>query len=74
MAVKPITNKQAVVKSSVNRASQTSTRSETTQGNRSHSVRPGKDFTKGFSVTLKDIDSAVLHHVKNIMKPVVIVS
>ena len=38
---------------------------------RSQSFRPGKDFTKNFSVTLKDIDTAVLSHVKNVMKPTI---
>ena len=70
MAVKPITNKQATVKENINRGKQRSFRN-TTVGNRAQSVTPGKDFTKGFSITLKDIDEAVINHMKNIMKPIV---
>jgi len=69
MAVKPITNKQALVNETVNRAKQLSTRSEKITGNRSKTLNPGKDFTKNFSVTLKDIDTSVLSFVKNVIKP-----
>ena len=56
MAVKPITNNQTVNKETINRASQISTRnSKFNQGNDRQTVNPGKDFTKGFTITLKDI-------------------
>jgi hypothetical protein len=40
-------------------------------GNRSRSVVPGKDFTKNYAVTLKDIDTSVLNHIKNVIRPTV---
>ena len=69
MAIKPITNKQVVATPNVKRAEQVSTRGETVRGNRGTTIVPGKDFTKNYSVTLKDIDTAVLGHIKNIIKP-----
>jgi len=70
MAVKPITNKHAVVTSNIDRSSQKSTKDTKVRGgNRSQTVTPGKDFTKGYAVTLRDIDTAVMNHIKNIMKP-----
>jgi len=69
MAIKPITNKQVVATPNVNRAKQVSTRGETIRGNRGTTIVPGKDFTKNYSVTLKDIDTAVLGHIKNIIRP-----
>ena len=68
MAVKPITNKQIV--SNPNRGKQTSTRNTTNRsGNSSRSYVPGLDITKGYSITLKDVDTAILSHVKKVMKP-----
>ena len=68
MAVKPITNKQIV--SNPNRGKQTSTRNTTNRsGNSSRSYVPGLDITKGYSITLKDIDTTILSHVKKVMKP-----
>ena len=68
MAVKPITNKQIV--SNPNRGKQTSTRNTTNRsGNSRKSIVPGLDITKGYSVTLKDVDTAILSHVKKVMKP-----
>ena len=47
MAVKPITNKHAVVTSQISRAEQKSTKDTKVRGgNRSKSVTPGKDFLK----------------------------
>ena len=69
MAIKPITNKQVVASPNVKRVNQVSTRNETIRGNRGTTIVPGKDFTKNYSVTLKDIDTAVLNHIKNIIKP-----
>jgi hypothetical protein len=71
MAVKPITNKQAVVPSNIDRSLQKSFKNDTAKGNRSISVNPGKDYTKNYSITLKDIDTTVMTHIKNIMKPTV---
>ena len=68
MAIKPITNKQIV--SNPNRGKQTSTRNTTNRsGNASRSYVPGLDITKGYSITLKDVDTAILSHVKKVMRP-----
>ena len=70
MAVNKITNKQTVNKETVNRATQTNMKSQKlNQGNSRLSVSPGKDYTKGFSITLKDIDIAILTHIKKVIKP-----
>ena len=71
MAVNKITNKQVVNKESINRANQVSTKNTTIRGNRETSIVPGNNFSENYSVTLKDIDTAILNHVKNVMKPAV---
>ena len=71
MAVNRITNKQVVNKETVNRANQVSTKNTTNRGNRETTIVPGNNLSNNYSVTLKDIDTSVLNHVKNIMKPVV---
>ena len=69
MAVKPITNKQVVVSSNINRGKQVSTRDKVVRGNRETTITPGRDFTNNYSVTLKDVDTAILGHIKNVIKP-----
>ena len=69
MAVKPITNKQVVSTANINRANQVSTKNIKDAGNRSKTFIPGKDYTKNYSITLKDIDSAILNYIKNVIKP-----
>ena len=69
MAISRITNKQTLNRESVNRGTQVSTKDNRVRGNREQSINPGKDFTKNFSVTLKDIDTSVMSHIKNVMKP-----
>ena len=70
MAVNPITNKQVVSKESINRAEQVSTRNSTQrQGNRAASVIPGIDYTKNYAITLKDVDTSIIHYIKNVLKP-----
>tara|TARA_R100000008_G_scaffold65121_1_gene42126 strand:+ start:248 stop:1111 length:864 start_codon:yes stop_codon:yes gene_type:complete len=69
MAVNRITNKHTLNRESVNRGTQISTKDNKVRGNREQSINPGKDFTKNFSVTLKDIDTTVMSHIKNVMKP-----
>ena len=71
MAVKPITNKNVVSKEKINRGKQISTRSQTDRGNSRENIVPGKDFSKGYAITLKDIDVAMVNHIKNVMKPTV---
>ena len=69
MAVKPITNKQVVASANINRAKQVSTKGIKDKGNRSKSYVPGANYTENYSVTLKDIDSAIINHVKYVIKP-----
>ena len=69
MAIKPITNENAGYESNVNRESQTSIRSE--KGNPKVVIKKpgGQNAGKGFSIGLKEIDTAVINHIRNIMKP-----
>jgi len=69
MAVNKITNKQVVNKESVNRAKQVSTKNSTIRGNRSTTIVPGNNYSENYAITLKDIDTSILNHVKNIIKP-----
>ena len=70
MAIKPVTNEGALNKSEVNRAEQTSIRSE--KGNARVVIKKGatgRDASRNFKVGLKDIDTAIIGHMNNIMKP-----
>ena len=69
MAIKPITNDNAGYESRTNRESQTSIRSE--KGNPKVVIKKpgGQNAGKGFSIGLKEIDTAVIKHIRNIMKP-----
>jgi len=69
MAVNKITNKGVVNKELVNRANEVSTKNTTIRGNRETTIIPGNNFADNYSITLKDVDTAVLNHVKNVMKP-----
>ena len=69
MAVNKITNKGVVNKELVNRANEVSTKATTIRGNRETTIIPGNNFADNYSITLKDVDTAVLNHVKNVMKP-----
>ena len=71
MAIKPVTNPNVLNKSEVSRGEQRSIRSE--KGNAKVTIKKpgGRDAGKGYSITLKDIDTAVINHIRNIMKPVV---
>ena len=70
MAVNPITNRQVVNKTTIDRSKQVSTRNSTQrQGNRADSVVPGLDYTKNYAITLKNIDTAVIQYIKNVLKP-----
>jgi hypothetical protein len=71
MAVKPITNKQVVNKETINRAHQVSTKNTTFRGNRETTIIPGNNLSDNYSITLKDVDTAILSHVKKVMKPIV---
>ena len=69
MAVKPITNPNPVEHESIDRSKQISER-ETKPArstNREQVVTPGKDFTKNYQIILKDLDGAIMSHVKGVM-------
>ena len=74
MAIKPVTNPNALNKSEVSRDEQRSIRSE--KGNAKVTIKKpgGRDAGKSYSITLKDIDTAVINHIRNIMNPVVMES
>ena len=69
MAIKPITNENAPNNSTINRAEQTSIRSE--KGNPKVVIKKpgGQNAGKGLSIGVQEIDTAVIKHVKNVMKP-----
>ena len=69
MAVKPITNQRLVNKENVNRAEQVSTKGDSVRGgNSKKSVVPGLDHNKNYAITLKDIDTSMMKHMKNVMR------
>ena len=69
MAIKPVTNQNALNKSQINREEQTSIRNE--KGNARVVIRKegGRDAGKAYAIGLKDIDVAIIGHMNNIMKP-----
>ena len=69
MAVKPITNKSVVASSGINRAKQVSTKNTKADGNNRKSFIPGADYSNNYAITLKDIDTAIMSHVKTVIKP-----
>ena len=72
MAVKPITNKQAVRNENINRAKQVSTRNlEASAGNSKRTVLPGKNLNKNYAITLKDVDTSIISHIKDVIRPVI---
>ncbi len=72
MAVKPITNKQAVVKEQTNRAEQRSFRNYKNRfSNKEQSIIPVKDFTKNYAITLKDVDTSIMNHIKHVISPAI---
>ena len=71
MAIKPITNTNVTNESTINRANQTSIRSE--KGNSKVVIKKGtgRNAGKGLSIGLTDIDTTVIRHMQNVMKPIV---
>ncbi len=71
MAIKPITNTNVTNESTINRAEQRSIRSE--KGNSKVVIKKGtgRNAGKGLSIGLTDIDTTVIRHMKNVMKPIV---
>ena len=72
MAIKQITNTNAEYESQINRAEQVSYRSE--KGNDRVVIKKpgGQNAGKGFQIGLKEIDTAIMSHMNNIMRPNVI--
>jgi len=69
MAVKPITNKQLVNKETVNRAEVVSAANTTPRSsNPKKSYNPGINFSKSYAMTLKDVDTAIINHIKHVMR------
>ena len=72
MAVKPILNRQVVSSKNIKREEQISQRNTSAKvGNREQTFVPGLNFDKNYAITLKDVDSAVLTHVKDVMRPTI---
>ena len=73
MAIKPITDRQLVDATTVDREKQTSQRNMTTRGggNDSKTIIPGIDLSKNYAITLKDVDTSIIKYIKNIIKPAV---
>ena len=71
MTIKPITNTNVTNESTINRAEQRSIRSE--KGNSKVVIKKGtgRNAGKGLSIGLTDIDTTVIRHMKNVMKPIV---
>ena len=70
MAGKPITNKQVVASSQINRGKQTTTKNiKDNSANRKQTFAPGINLSNNYAITLKDIDTAVIGHLKNIIRP-----
>ena len=69
MAVKPITNKQVVASSNINRGKQISTKNTNANGNSRKSFVPGINYSDNYAITLKDVDTAVMTHIKDVIKP-----
>ena len=70
MAIKPITNKQVVNPSNINRGKQVSTKAtKAGGGNRQQTFVPGTNYSNNYAITLKDIDTAIMSHVKTVIKP-----
>jgi hypothetical protein len=69
MAVKPITNQRLVNKETINRAEQVSTKDTSIRGgNSKKSVVPGLNYDKNYAITLKDIDTSIMKHMKSVMR------
>ena len=72
MAIKPITDRTLLDTTTVDRETQLSQRNANTRGgNKSQTVLPGLDLSKQYSITLKDIDTALMSYVKDVIKPTV---
>ena len=72
MAIKPITDRTLLDTTTVDRETQMSQRNmDVRGGNKSQTVIPGIDLSQQYSITLKDIDGAIMSYIKNVIKPTV---
>ena len=72
MAIKPITDRTLLDTTTVDRETQMSQRNVSTRGgNKSQTVIPGIDLSQQYSITLKDIDGAIMSYIKDVIKPTV---
>ena len=73
MAVKPITNPNPISPDSVDRSKQVSRKGDTIRNtNEQTSFVPGVDYTKDYEIVLQDLDTSVMKHIKNVMRPQVV--
>ena len=70
MAVKPIINPIPPGLAQLDRSKEISRKenSRTRISNEGKSVIPGADYSKNYEIVIKDLDSSVMTHVKNVMK------
>ena len=74
MAVKAITNKELVMSANIRREQQTHARYRdeiARSGNDRVSFVPGYNLSKNYAIELVDIDTAILSHVKNVIRPTI---
>jgi len=72
VAINQITNKAAAIPAKVDRSSQVSAKDKTNRiSNEQQNVHAGADFGKNYSITLKDIDTSIMSHITNYIKPTV---
>ena len=74
MAVKPITTKNTVANQNINRATQIDNSKLDNfrpEGNLQETLAVGKNFQDGYQITLKDIDTSIMSHLKNVIKPTI---
>ena len=68
MAVKPVTNPNPPQPRTVNRGKQVSRKSDVARStNEAKTALPGASYEQDFEVTLKDLDTTIMNHMKNIM-------
>ena len=68
MAVKPVTNPNPPQPRTVNRGKQVSRKSDVARStNEAKTALPGASYEQDFEVTLKDLDTTIMNHIKNIM-------
>ena len=70
MAVKPITNPNPPSMQNVNRAEQLTDTLNNVKGvstNSQQTVIPGSNYSENYQIVLKDVDTAVMSHLKNVL-------